>query len=223
MATDPSTAGTVLRRVHLSAASPRHILTVVLLSTGHVEHRLIDVDAAVTDASLTMAANYINREAADRDLEDVSRLGSVLDVAPELHAHAALIAKVWSSIRQMAASLIDRRVYLEGTNCLLRQPEFQDVQRLHNLMSALQPHSELWHALGRLLQQSGNTIIIGGENDLPTMQDCSVVTTTYWISGRPAGYLGVIGPTRMNYDRAVAAVGLMANNLSLLLTNLSLA
>ena len=66
------------------------------------------------------------------------------------------------------------------------------------------------------------TIIIGGENDFLGMQECSVITTPYRIGDRQAGYLGVVGPTRMNYDRAVAAVGLMAQSLSQMLTHLSL-
>ena len=67
------------------------------------------------------------------------------------------------------------------------------------------------------------SIIIGSENVYEPMHDCSVVTSSYRIGDHPAGCLGVVGPTRMNYDRAAAAVGLMAQHLSTMLTHLSLA
>ena len=66
------------------------------------------------------------------------------------------------------------------------------------------------------------TVIIGAESPVEAMHECSVVTTRYRIGGRTAGFIGVVGPTRMQYDRAVFAVGLMAKNLSTLLTRASL-
>ena len=96
------------------------------------------------------------------------------------------------------------------------------MQRLEMLLSLLEQRHVLYQVLSRALQNTEATIIIGGENDFLAMQSCSVITTPYHIANRQAGYIGVVGPTRMNYDRAVASVGLMAENLSQMLTHLSL-
>ena len=222
IATDPSTSSTTLRKIYLSAASPRHILLVVLLSTGHVEHRLVETESVPGENSLLLLANYINTLAGNRDLDDIGRLNCPAEIPMELNAYGATLAKVWPTLKQAALAFTERRVYLEGANRLLRQPEFQDVQRLENLLSALQQRTTLYQVLSRSMQTSSATITIGAENHLPAMQTCSIITTSYRIGLRPAGYLGVVGPTRMNYDRAVAAVGLMAHNLSHMLTHLSL-
>ena len=222
IATDPSTSSTSLRRVYLSAASPRHILLVVLLSTGHVEHRLVETDCIPGEGTLNVLANHINAQVSERDLDDIGRMNGLGDNPAEVNPYGSTLAKVWPVLKQAALAFAERRVYLEGTNHLLRQPEFHDIQRLENLLSALQQRTDLYQVLSRSLRSPTTTTIIGTENNLPAMQACSIITTSYRIGERPAGYLGVVGPTRMNYDRAVAAVGFMANNLSQMLTHLSL-
>jgi heat-inducible transcriptional repressor len=140
----------------------------------------------------------------------------------ELVPYATSLGKVTAALRELLSGLSARRIYMEGVNQILRQPEFQDVQRLEMLLSTLEQHGTLYQVLSRALIAGGTTVIIGGENTVVAMRECSVITTSYRIGNRPAGYLGVVGPTRMNYDRATAAVGLMAQSLSRTLTGLFL-
>lgn len=221
IATDPSSSSTTLRRIYLSAASPRHILLVVLLSTGHVEHRLVESEGLPRENALMVLANYLNAQVANKDLDDIGRMSGPPDIPADLHPFGTTLATVWPVLKQAALAFNDRRIYLEGTNQLLRQPEFHDIQKLESLLSALQERTILYQVLSRSLQDI-TTITIGAENDLPAMQTCSIISTSYRIGHKPAGYLGVVGPTRMNYDRAVAAVRLMAHNLSQMLTHLNL-
>ena len=222
VATDPSSSSTSLRRVYLSAASNRHILLVVLLSNGHVEHRLVETDAVPGENALLLLSNYVNAQVGGKDLDDIGRMSGPGEIPADLHPYGAALMKVWPVLKQSALAFTERRVYLEGTNRLLHQPEFHDIQRLEGLLSALQQRTTLYQVLSRSLQDNSTTITIGAENNLPAMQNCSIITTSYRIGQRPAGYLGVVGPTRMNYDRSVAAVRLMAHNLSQMLTHLSL-
>ena len=164
----------------------------------------------------------IYRHMGGKDLDDIGRTNSPTEIPTDLQPYGATLAKVWPILKQAALAFTERRIYLEGTNRLLRQPEFHDIQRLENLLSALQQRTTLYQVLSRSLQDSSTTIVIGAENDLPAMHACSIITTSYRIGLRPAGYLGVVGPTRMNYDRSVAAVRMMAQNLSQMLTHLSL-
>jgi heat-inducible transcriptional repressor len=222
LATDPSTDVTLLHRVYLTAASPRHALLVALFSTGLVEHRLVEMEAVPDDSTLIRLTNYLNLLVGDREMIEVGRQLAT-EVPQELVSHAATLGKVLSTLKEMVASLSERRIYLEGMNQILRQPEFQDVQRLETLLNALEQRGTLYQVLSRALQDGDTTVIIGTENVIAAMQECTVITTSYRIGNRPAGYLGVVGPTRMNYDRATAAVGLMAQSLSHTLTNLFLA
>src|SRR2546423_556156 len=93
IATDPSSSSTSLRRIYLSAASPRHILLVVLLSTGHVEHRLVETDSVPGENTLVMLTNYLNAQVANRDLDDFGRVNSMAEIPTELHPYGATLAK----------------------------------------------------------------------------------------------------------------------------------
>ena len=219
MATDPASTSDSVRRIFVSAASPRHLLLVVLLATGHVEHRMIEASTLPEEGVLTHIVNLLNGTFAGNSLEDLKTL-STHELPDGLAQHARVIKSICSAIKQVAASCASRRVFVEGANQFLRQPEFHDVQRLENLLSALEEQNVLYSVLSQALPQCDPTVVIGTENQHPRMQDCSIVSTPYKIGERTAGYLGVLGPTRMNYDRASAAVGLVAQSLSQVLTNL---
>lgn len=219
LATDPVSEATTLHRVYLSTAGARHLLLVVLLSTSQVEHRLVEADSIPSDASLTKITNYLNSVLAGKDIDEVARFPVPVEFPSDLMPQVGLIGKIVAILRTTATTLIDRKVYLEGTNHLLRQPEFSDVQRLEALLTALQEHNVLYSVLAKAMADPDILIIIGSENNFAPMQECTIITTSYCIGSVPVGTLGVLGPTRMNYDRAVASVGLMAKSLSQMLSN----
>ena len=223
LATDPLLETTRLQRIFLTEASPRHVLLVATLSTGHVAHRLVELDAAPEASALVQMANFVNAQAGERELNEASRLLAALEIPSELTAHAAALAKITTSLMQAVEGLSERRVFLEGVNQIFRHPEFQDVERLTSLMQALEQPGVVRQILFDAQTACEVTVVIGSENAYAPMQECSVIASPYRIGDRMAGCLGVVGPTRMNYDRATAAVGLMARNLSTMLTNLSLA
>ena len=103
----------------------------------------------------------------------------------------------------------------------MQQPEFKDVDRLEAVLSVLEQRSELYKLFSAVYVGPEVTVIIGSENPIDEMRDCSFVGTKYRICGRVAGTIGLVGPTRMNYRRAVGAVEFMAANLGDLLTQLS--
>lgn len=220
LATDPVTDSTYIRRIYLTHASPRHVLAVALFSTGSVEHRLVDVINAPTDRGLLPLSNLLNRQIADQPIEDIDRLLSALALPPELAALAAIMPKVCAALVQVVSALSKRRVYLQGANHLMRQPEFQDVLRLEGLLTALEQRSALFRVLRRSLSGIDVTIHIGTENPYEPMHECTLISRPYSIGDRLAGYLGVVGPTRMHYQRTISAVNFMSASLSNMLTSM---
>jgi heat-inducible transcriptional repressor len=221
VATTPIAATNQLRRLYVTQASARHILLVLLFSSGYVEHRLIEVTRPVADTSLERATNFLNSILSGREVRELAQ--HVMEgIPPELAAERSLVCVVHSVVTQAAQELTDNHVFLEGTNHILRQREFQDVLRLEQLLTALEQRSVLFQVFSRAMHGNEVTIIIGDESPVQAMADCSVVTSPYTIAGRACGFIGVVGPTRMRYDRAVSAVGMMAQNLSTLLTRASL-
>lgn len=221
LGTPPAREAAALHHLYVTHAANRHVLVVLLLSSGHVEHRVVSVSSAPDAAALDRVSNYLNEQIAGRELREIASLVA-LDLPPELVQDRALVSKVRATVVEAARSLAEERVFLEGTSHILRQREFQDVARLEKLLTALEQRSLLFQVLGRALLGSDVTVLIGAEHAVPEMQECSVVTSAYRIGDRVGGYIGVVGPTRMQYSRAVGAVGLMSRNLSALLTRASL-
>lgn len=223
IATDPVTETTSVRRIYLTHAGTRHVLLVVLLSNGHVEHRLVELESAPSDNALVPLSNYLNAQIAGNSREEIDRRLRIQEAVGLSTPLIPVLAKIAPVLRLLIASLSERRVYLEGANQLLRQPEFHDIQRLETLLNALEQRNMLFQALCQTLAGFDVTIRIGSENSLEQMQECTLITKSYKIGNRHAGYLGVVGPTRMHYERAIAAVNFMASSLSQMLTSLSVA
>ncbi|BAE84921.1 hypothetical protein DSY3132 [Desulfitobacterium hafniense Y51] len=108
------------------------------------------------------------------------------------------------------------KVYLGGTLNMLNQPEFRDVEKIRNLFQIFEEGAQIIKVLHP--QKEGLAVTIGGENKLKELRDCSIITGTYWIDGEPLGTIGLIGPTRMDYGKAMAMVDYMTRTLTELLT-----
>jgi heat-inducible transcriptional repressor len=221
VATPPALRETSLRRMFVAPASGRHLLLVMLLSNGQVENRVLELQWAPDSRSLERIGNFLNAQLANQELSRIAQ-GASPSIPQELWSERAIITKCVAAVKQAAKSLAEERVYVEGTSHFLRHPEFQDINRLEAVLSVLEQSSLLFEALSRALLDSEVKVLIGTEHAMPQMEDCSLITCGYRIRNRVSGYIGVVGPTRMQYARAVGAVGLMARSLSSVLTRASL-
>lgn len=105
-------------------------------------------------------------------------------------------------------------VYLEGTINMLNYPEFSDVDKLKEFLGLMDKKELLGRLLNDLSQgNKGINIRIGKENKIEKMKDCSLVTTTYRVGNTVIGTIGVIGPTRMDYSKVLAAVNFMKSRI----------
>ena len=121
----------------------------------------------------------------------------------------------------MAARVGDDDVVLEGATEILKQPEFRDAAKIEGVLDTLQKGAFIFQMASRSQNASRTTVVIGSENSVTTLRECSVVTAPYFVGTRQRGSIGVVGPTRMNYDRAIPAVGFFARTLSQTLTRLA--
>ena len=229
VATPPKPNEIVLRQIFAAPAGPDALLIVAMLSTGGSEHRILAGEAskaaAQEPAALTQALNAVNAALAGRTLESVPPSGAEIQPPDDLTSPIArnLFASLAQSLQQISRSISDGtdRAVVEGASEILRHPEFQDVAKLEGVLSALQTRASVFEFLSAAFPGTEATVVIGHENPVASMRECSVVTAHYYIGSRERGTLGIVGPTRMDYDRAVPAVSLMARSLSELLTGLA--
>lgn len=222
VASIPELDSQVVNQIHLTSLAPHRVLAVVIPHAGDVLHRFIETKEPVAPTTLTRLGGLLNEKLSTLTFEQVRLLPpTAFEETPgELRA---LCGTVLEALQDLLAPDPGAEVVVEGTSQIMRQPEFQDVARLETLLSALEQRQELLRVLRDSVSHRLTAIRIGGENPQAGMRECSLVAARYSLGQGAYGTIGVIGPTRMDYARAVSAVRAMAGCLSDLFGRLGIA
>lgn len=210
----PSTDQLVFRHLQLAALEDTGILVTLVLHPGIVKNRLIRTEQEYSPeqiAELSAALNQKLKGVTYRQLGPTIFTEIIRDFGEIGRALVELVL-------QGLAEDNGEEVYASGTVNILNQPEFRDVDRAIALFEALEQKEHLINLLSATSKSSGVQVVIGHENIHRAMQGCSLVTCTYYVGNDVVGTLGVIGPTRMDYARVMAAVDMVSHALSALLT-----
>lgn len=220
VASAPTSGDVLLHRVFLARADARHALLVMLFSTGHTESRIVELEGPSSDRKLADVADSMNRVVGNRPVREIRDM-QIADAGSSGATGGDASRVLLGAVRQVAASFTDDELLLEGASMMLRQREFQDVMRIEQVLTLLMDGNALGRVLRQVRQEHGVAVLIGPESRVECMGDCSLVTHRYQAGSRGWGYIGVVGPTRMRYDRVVAAVELTAGALSTVLSRAS--
>lgn len=213
----------VIKNSHISHISVAHVgqdklLAILVLDSGRVMHEFLELSPDKQKFDPATATNYLMHHLNGETLESAALQQAAPEDPMEMKE---LLAKVVDFISRESQSIDETDVTTEGTGYIVQQPEFRDAHRLETVLSLLEEREALYRLFSSVYLGPEVTVIIGSENPLEEMRDCSFVGARYKIAGRTAGTIGVLGPTRMDYRRAISAVDYMARNLGELLTALS--
>lgn len=197
---------------------PGQLLAVLVTRSGAVENRVVSVDHEPDGAELDRLHNYLESLLGERTLADLR--STVAEAAEtersELTDRARRVVEATLSADSGA-----REVVIEGQQRLLGQPDFANVDKMRGVLGALSERERLLELLDRTLEAGGVQVLIGAETNLPDTQDLSLITAPYGKAGQGIGTLGVIAPTRTDYQKVVPLVGFTANLLTQLLEHRS--
>jgi heat-inducible transcriptional repressor len=201
----PAHEDAVFDRVEFVPLSATRVLVVIVASGGHVIQKVIDIGEELEPSDLRQAANYLNAEfsglpmhrAREAVLERINEERSLYDA---LQARAMRLAT--STFSELPD---DRTIYVEGASSLLDDASGLTVQTLQALLQMIEEKQRLLQILNEYIDGPGLTVVIGGEHLDPDLRPFSLVLSTY-NDGSGIGTVGVIGPTRMRYSRAISVV-----------------
>lgn len=204
VATSPRAPRARLLRVELVPLQPDVVLVTAILQSGAVRQVVHHLDQPVAEGELSRMSNELSQRLRGKTAGLARRsLGKLSGSAQVLGAAAVRIL-------QQAEEHAFAEVYYEGLTQLLSQPEFSQSQRLRPILEVLEQQPLLARFLAESLAQPGVQVMIGGENRLEQMRGASVVLTRYGSADDVSGVLGVVGPTRLPYWRAIPMVRFMA-------------
>jgi heat-inducible transcriptional repressor len=201
----PAHEAAVFDRVEFVPLGATRVLVVIVASGGHVIQKVIDTGEPLDANDLRQAANILNAEFSGLPLHRARE--AVLErIDEERLLYGALRARAMRLATSTFADLPDdRTMYVEGTSALLDDGSGLTVQMLQVLMQMIEEKQKLLQLLNGYIDGPGLTVVIGAEHLDPSLRPFSLVLSTY-DDGSGIGTVGVIGPTRMRYSRAIAAV-----------------
>lgn len=201
----------VFRQIEFIRLSQRRILLIIVTPDGDVQNRILSPVHDYTEAQLIEAANYFNYNFAGKSFDQVrEQIGTELNELKE----------EISSLMQAAVDAgndddQESSVVISGERRLLEIKDFAtDMDRLRKMFSLFEQKTDLMQLLDVTDRSQGVKIYIGGDSSLVPMEDVSVITAPYGVDGKIVGTLGVIGPSRMSYNRVIPIVDLTARLLS---------
>jgi heat-inducible transcriptional repressor len=218
--TVPRAPRVMLRQIEFLPLSERRVLVILVVNDTEVQNRILHTDRDYTTSELQQAQNYINQHYAGSDLQAVrDKLAADLDVVRDSVNQAMRdIINVAQTAMDKAGETDDAYVVAGETN-LMDFAELSDVEKLRRLFDALSHKSLILDLLDRSITAEGVRVFIGEESGYQILDDCSVVTAPYHVDDSTIGVLGVIGPTRMAYDRVVPIVDVTARLLESVLSH----
>jgi len=204
----------VLRQVEFLPLTSKQVLVILVLNEYEVQNRIIRTARAFGDSELRQASNYLTAEFSGRDLHDVR-----VDLVREMREARERMNEMMRNAIEMAEQAFDAAkteedVLVAGQTHLMEYGELADMEKLRNLFEAFSRKRDILHLLDQSLTARGVKIFIGEESGYDAFGDCSVVTAPYEVDGQVLGVLGVIGPTRMAYERIIPVVDCTARLLS---------
>ena len=201
------------RQIEFLRLSEKRVLLIVVTPQGDVQNRILLTERDFTATELIEAANYINQHYSGHTFEDVrQRLNQELR---ELRQDMIQLMTAAVEIGNQAVSEgADPYVITGERNLLSVRDLSQDLSRLRQLFDLFEQKTRLAQILDISLHGQGVQVFIGGESGASAPDEVSVVTAPYSVNGTVVGTVGVIGPTRMAYDRVVPIVDVTAKLLS---------
>ena len=209
----PRRKAITFRHIEFLRLSERRVLLIVVTPDGDVQNRILLTEREYSPSELTEAANYINQNYAGHSFEEVRT---------KLHAELSALRQDLMTLMTAALDAGNRAMAESGDpyvisgerNLFSVQELSSDMGRLRQLFDLFEKKGSLLQILDVSLRGHGVQIFIGGESGVNAPDEVSVVTSPYEVNGEVVGTVGVIGPTRMAYDRVIPIVDITAKLLS---------
>jgi heat-inducible transcriptional repressor len=209
-----------LRQVEFLPLSSRRVLVILVLNEREVQNRIIHTSRDYSPAELQQIANYLTQLCAGQDMRQArERLLREMDEA------RSSMNRMMADAIEMAAQAFtteneEKDYLINGQTNLMSYADMGNMERMRKLFEAFNQKRDILQLLDQSLTANGVQIFIGEESGYEVLGDCSVVSAPYKVDDRVIGVLGVIGPTRMAYDRVIPIVDmtarLLGNSLNLL-------
>lgn len=200
----PRVLGTVYREIGLAKVGPTQLIVYFVSAGGEVQQKLIDVDRSLSADELPRVQNYLNRCLTHRTLQEIRDV-----IAAELNRERTVKDTLQRTALEIGLKALPEpevELVIEGRSQLAQKPEFADISRLQALLRTIETKSVLLQLLEQIIDGPEVTVMLGSEHDVSEAQDLACIGIACRGPTGPAVTIGVVGPTRMDYERLIPMV-----------------
>ena len=203
----------MFRHIEFVSLSDKRILLIIVSPEGDVQNRIFSIDRSYTQSELVEAANMLNQNYAGCSFEEIRR--RIHDELKQLREKMSQLMAAALEVGSQALEEATDEVVISGERNLLQVHDLSgNMASLRKLFELFDQKTSLLQLLDVSSRAHGVQIFIGGESGLVPLDECSIVAAPYEVDGKVVGTLGVIGPTRMAYERVIPIVDITAKLLS---------
>lgn len=202
-----------IRQIEFLSLSEKRILLIIVTENGDVQNRILFTQRNHTPSELVFAANYLNQNCVGLEFNQIR--SRVIDELRQLRVDMSdLMAAALDAGNQVMADTADHYVISGERNLLGVEDLASNMTRIRRLFDLFEQKTHLAQLLALSDDAEGVQVFIGNESGIATLDECSVVAAPYEVDGHVVGSIGVIGPTRMAYERVIPIVDITAKLLS---------
>ncbi len=201
-----------LKHIELVPIDEHMILVVMVTNSGIVKNTPIRVDNSITQSQLYKISNFLNEKLKGQYIKD---LGKDLqdELVDQMYTFKNVLKDVIPIINNTLDSIEAIEVYANGVTNIFNFPEYKDIEEAKSFISFIENKKSVIDLMTENICEDIN-VTIGKENNFEQIKKCSLITATYKLNGKTIGKIGVIGPTRMEYSKAIPIVKVMVSNLN---------
>jgi heat-inducible transcriptional repressor len=209
----PPISRVALKHIHFTKLTDNRVLIILVSRSGIVQNRLIHYEDT-SQTELDQAARYIVEHFKDQTLYEIRN-----QILKMIRKEQALYDKFMKRVITLSTeafahgdSELEAEIYLDGASNLIKTPEFSDINKMKLLFETIEQKNRLAALISQCIESDTQEvrITIGAENALPGIEDCTLITSRYVVDEKTHGSLGILGPTRMEYGRAISLVDYVA-------------
>jgi len=220
LVTAPRAPRACFRHLELVSVSDFMGMMILVLQDGTIHQEMMALNRVIPQGELSQVANRLNDILENLTTEQVRAKLEKRRTAPDATALENEVLERVVHIMEEIDRQSHTEIYRDGLINILREPDFAEAQKLQQVVAVLEQRNLLESIIAEILSASGVQVIIGGEGRWPEIEDISLVLSRYGINGEASGVLGVLGPMRMHYGRAVSMVRYVARIMTNLLESL---
>lgn len=201
-----------LKYINLLPVDDNTVVLMIVAESGKVSDTALKLRVPYTNESLELLSKTMTLNYKGKTISEALTIDIIQSFESDIEAMSNLAKDIMPNFMKTLENMLDVHLYMDGLTNIFSIPEYNDISKAKMFMEMINKKEQFTETL--INRDNGIVITIGNENSEGIIDDCSLITATYHVDGKYVGKLGVIGPTRMNYQQVTSVIEYLTDNIS---------